>query len=554
MATLGERRSCRMSRIVTLLALMIAWCGFAAEAVIDCVKVAAKSEINPVVTVWYRVPRNYNKTGSEKHRVLVLFGGRNCDGKPEVSGKLGWTEWADLNGIFLVAPTLKDDDYWEPEKWSGRALLSALDAIALKYRILTKGLLYYGYSAGSQASNLFPAWRPDLCQAYVSHACGVFHKPSLRMKNVAGLVTCGDADIARYVLSREFVGKYRTLGMPIIWKSFPNHPHDVPPESIRLAQEFLAHYHWKNLVETDGSASVPSQGKQFVGDDADGVYYPADSSASMDIMEEDKIVLPSLALADAWGRPGRQEAKVVQSMIETNFISGIEIVARVPYELRQDSRILVLLGGRGWSGTKTINETGFLQLADRNGWCLLSPSFSKGKYWELESGSLLVLISAIESLRRRYALRPLPVFMFGYSAGAQLLCAILSETSIPIAAWGVYGCGVYPDRPVVVAPGVVVCGDKDSERFQISREFVYRYREAGGLVLWKPVSSGHELNAMATRLTELFFEAAASGKPCMLWGEDDTMHIRPKEEIDIEFLNPLHNRGLAEFWRGLRIR
>ena len=42
-------------------------------------------------------------------------------------------------------------------------------------------------------------------------------------------------------------------------------------------------------------------------------------------------------------------------------------------------------------------------------------------------------------------------------------------------------------------------------------------------MLWKPVSSGHELNAMVTGSTELFFEAVASGKPCMLWGEDDTM-------------------------------
>ena len=536
------------------MALLMAGQLLAAESVIDCVEVKTRAKENAIVKVWYRVPQGYDANGKGLSRVLILFGGRNCDGKPEVSGKLGWTEWADLNGIFLVAPTLKDDVYWEPEKWSGRALLSALDAIALKYRILTKGLLYYGYSAGSQASNLFPAWRPDLCRAYVSHACGVFHEPSLRMKNVAGLVTCGDADIARYVLSREFVGKYRTLGISVIWKSFPNHPHDVPPGSISLAQEFLAHYHWKNLVEADGAASIPLRGKHFVGDDADGVYYPVDSSASMDIMDEDKIVLPSLALAEAWGRPVRPDAKIARSMIETNFVSGIEVVARVPHKLRQDSRILVLLGGRGWSGTKTINETGFSQLADRNGWCLLSPSFSRGKYWEIESGSLRVLISAIESLRRRYALRPLPVFAFGYSAGAQLLCAILSETSIPIAAWGVYGCGVYPDKTVVISPGVVICGSRDSERFRISREFVYRYREAGGLVLWKPVSSGHELNAMATRLTELFFEAVASGKPCMLWGEDDTMHIRPKEEIDIEFLNPLHNKGLAELWRGLRIR
>jgi hypothetical protein len=268
----------------------------------------------------------------------------------------------------------------------------------------------------------------------------------------------------------------------------------------------------------------------------------------MDIMEEDKIVLPSLALADAWGIPGRQEVKVAQSMIETNFMSGIEIVARVPYELRQDSRILVLLGGRGWSGTKTINETGFSQLADRNGWCLLSPSFSRGKYWETKSGLVDVLISAVESLRRRYALRPLPIFLFGYSAGAQLVVAMQDAKSMPIAAWGVHGCGVFPDRPIVTSPGVVVCGVDDSERFKISREFVYRYRESGGLLLWKPISSGHEITKIATELTSGFFEAIALGEKCMLWGEDDTMQIRPKDEIDIEFLNPLYQSRLARIW------
>ena len=44
------------------------------------------------------------------------------------------------------------------------------------------------------------------CRAWVSHACGVFHEPTGRMKDTPGLVTCGDADQARYIISRNFAG------------------------------------------------------------------------------------------------------------------------------------------------------------------------------------------------------------------------------------------------------------------------------------------------------------------------------------------------------------
>jgi hypothetical protein len=30
------------------------------------------------------------------------------------------------------------------------------------------------------------------------------------------------------------VVKARAVGQPVIWKSFPNHPHDVPPRSVWL--------------------------------------------------------------------------------------------------------------------------------------------------------------------------------------------------------------------------------------------------------------------------------------------------------------------------------
>ena len=128
----------------------------AAETII--VKTKAPQNRNAVFQ--YRVPKGYDKNRREMYRVLVIFGGRNTDGKADASGRMGWGKWCDDNGIFLVAPGLKNDNYWEPEAWSGKALQRALRQLKRKYNICTEKILYYGYSAGSQASNLFPAWRP----------------------------------------------------------------------------------------------------------------------------------------------------------------------------------------------------------------------------------------------------------------------------------------------------------------------------------------------------------------------------------------------------------
>ena len=520
----------------------------ASEPVVDCVEVKTRSADNPLVKVWYRVPRDYDPSGKGRMRTLILFGGRNCDGKTEVSGKLGWTEWADLNGIFLVAPTLKDDAYWSPEKWSGRALLDALSLLAARYRLSTEGLLFYGYSAGSQASNLFPAWRPDLCRAYVSHACGFFHAPASKMKVVSALVTCGDADTARYVISRRFVGGCRRLGVPVVWRSFPNHPHDVPPGSVRLAKEFLAHHHWSH-PEDLGLPALPRRDvARFVGDDADGVYFAAGSAEAAGVMEEDRINLPSEAVARAWGSPGRTERGSAPS-VTTNQIDDVQVVSVVPAGVRPDSRIVLLLGGRGWTGGRAVAELGFADWADGRNWCLVAPSFREGEYWNPASGSGAVIRKAIDGLCRRHGIRPLPVFVFGYSAGGQLAALLLESDDVRIGAWAVHGCGVYPSAPRFVPPGLVACGAADADRFRISRDFVYRYREAGGPLVWKPLGTGHELSPLALDLARLFFDAVAENRPCAVWGEDDVRRILPKERIDVEFRNPLYNARLAAMWR-----
>ena len=142
-------------------------------------------------------------------------------------------------------------------------------------------------------------------RAWVSHACGVFHEPTAGMRSVPGLVTCGDADAQRYVISRNFVEKYRKKGCNIIWRSFPNHPHDVPPDSLRLAREFLTYYHKiysSDLTERGSRRDTPPV-YPYIGDDQEGVFYPANSPKAKNILPEDRVLLPALTIARAWGVP-----------------------------------------------------------------------------------------------------------------------------------------------------------------------------------------------------------------------------------------------------------
>lgn len=141
-----------------------------------------------------------------------------------------------------------------------------------------------------------------MCRAWVSHACGVFHEPTARMRFVAGLVTCGDADHVRYVISRNFVENCRKKGINIIWRSSPNHSHDVPPDSLRLAREFLTYYHKAYSSDLTGRKSrrndVPVY--PYIGDDQEGVFYRANSPKAKNILPEDRVQLPALSIALAW--------------------------------------------------------------------------------------------------------------------------------------------------------------------------------------------------------------------------------------------------------------
>lgn len=274
------------------------------QAEVENIKTTTLSKENPAATFRCRAPSQYDQTSKTKYRLLIYFGGRNTTGENEIKNPV-WTNWCDKNGIFLIVPSYKDDNYWEPQKWSGKALLEAIAQLKGKYpNICADKFLFYGYSAGAQCSNLFAAWLPEKTRAYVSHACGVFHKPSGKMKGIAALLTCGDADRQRMVINRRFIETYRKLGVNVLWKSYPNHPHDVPQGSTYLAQEFLEYYHKLYLCDLDASKPKPKENLKpiLAGDDQDGEIYPADSNAAKQIYEEDRVLFTSEEIAKAWAK------------------------------------------------------------------------------------------------------------------------------------------------------------------------------------------------------------------------------------------------------------
>ena len=230
-------------------------------------------------------------------------------------------------------------------------------------------------------------------------------------------------------------------------------------------------------------------------------------------------------------------------------VGGVDFHYRIPEKYDAESKIMVLFGGRNWQGEKSLKTYNFNDLADKYRVFLLSPSFKDRDYWEPEKWSGKLLQKAVRQIEKRYNLQPQKVYFYGYSAGGQCVALFYQWMPQKVAACVIQACGVYPEKiQFSQAPFLITCGMEDKERFQISRHFIYRYREQGGLLLWKYFpNSGHELSKEALELATVWFDDLFSGKKVIAYGEDDTRQI--KKRIDTEFCNPLYSEKMRELWQ-----
>ena len=181
----------------------------------------------------YRTPGS----PSSNSRIMVLFGGRNWNGDKAIK-TFNFEELADKYSLILLSPSFKDNEYWQPEKWSGKALKSAVKLLEKKFGLMPQKLLFYGYSAGGQCANLFYNYMPNEVEAWGLHACGVYPKMPVR-NGVQSFITCGLQDSDRVRISKAFIYKYRENRGKVIWKEYTG-GHELNIEALQFARQFFS--------------------------------------------------------------------------------------------------------------------------------------------------------------------------------------------------------------------------------------------------------------------------------------------------------------------------
>jgi hypothetical protein len=271
------------------------------ETKLEHLTVATDTPHNKKLEFVLRLPAGFNSANAGKFEIMVLFGGRNWSGERTLKC-YGFNQLADKYNLLLISPSFKDDNYWEPEKWSGPALTAILDKIRRKYNIPKKKIFYYGYSAGGQCANLFFHWNPKIVKAWGAHACGVWYKVKTSKTNSAhlkkndrifALVTCGENDAQRLLLSLDYVRHAREKGNEIIFRSYPG-GHELNHTVLALARAFFE--------------SVLTGTKiKYIGDDQIMRYYPSNSKRAGRIDLEYRNPFLDLQTAELWRKSNEEK-------------------------------------------------------------------------------------------------------------------------------------------------------------------------------------------------------------------------------------------------------
>jgi pimeloyl-ACP methyl ester carboxylesterase len=291
--------------------------------------VRTNSPENAEVPFYVRVPRGYQagaQGGNKLYRVLLAIPYLNEDGLRIVTEDGGLLTAADELGWFVISPTFHQAktevhdrrlSYYYPETFSGRAVLAALDQVAKKYPISTTGLLVHGFSGGAEFGHRFALWAPDRVAAVVVNSSSWFDPPTAGCKQIAWLVTIGEADPS-FQNTLSFVSGLKEEGASPVLRTYIAMTHERGAQVPKLDIAFLEFY--DDLTRDKMGAQPPllppppkppleEAAMPYVGDTQDYRYYKNTPENVADIPDDSRVYLPSEAVARAWGAADEEAAQ-----------------------------------------------------------------------------------------------------------------------------------------------------------------------------------------------------------------------------------------------------
>jgi predicted esterase len=294
---------------------------------IDVFYVRTNSLENKLIPFYVRIPKGFDPEKPGPYRILFSCPFYNHDGFLAITGHEANQELldaADKRKWFIVTPTFKQQggetqdknaSYYYPEKFSGQAVLDALDQIEKKYPVDINHLLIQGLSGGAQFSHRFALWAPDRIVAAAINSSSWFDDPSPTCNQVAWLVTIGDSDPS-FENTLNFIGKLQDAGAAPLFRSYIGMVHEGDARVVHLDAEFLKFYDdqtrsrlgkAKDFFQNSPTLAMQAKGMPFVGDNQTWEYV-SNTEANISLISEDsRVYLPSQKIADVWGTPKKQK-------------------------------------------------------------------------------------------------------------------------------------------------------------------------------------------------------------------------------------------------------
>lgn len=163
--------------------------------------------------------------------------------------------------------------------------------------------------------------------------------------------------------------------------------------------------------------------------------------------------------------------------------------------------VLVFCPGHNGVGRGFVEDLHWRAFARKHHMALCGLSFAsdydltrQGKgYSHVERGSGKLLLDGLDEIFKG---RKLPLFLYGYSAGARFTASFVAWKPDRLLGWCASGVGRWPDLPAnefkAIPSGIVACGEYDAVCYWSSLNYFQRARKQGRRWTWLSLENlGH---------------------------------------------------------------